>query len=105
MVIIQSEIEVEVTAELSVDVVSRKAGRAGVQISSGTLIGKRETIPCGRKLCARKETNAGKVTENSRRAGTSQNAWPKRIEGRLDPDLHVAVKGRPPNLGSMLERD
>ena len=58
MVVIQSEVEVEVAAELSVDVVS-----SWVQVSTGALIREGRAIPRAGEFSSRIGTHASEVAE------------------------------------------
>lgn len=100
VVVVESEVEVEVAAELAVDV-----GEAGVQIGSGALVGERREIPCIRELRAGVETRAAEIGEDERGARASEHVRGERIEGRLNDDGHGAVEGSAPDVGGVFERD
>ena len=81
MVVIKSEVEVEVTAELSVDVVS-----SWVHVSAGALTREGTAIPRAGEFSARVGTHASEVAESLNRARASQNSGSQWVEGSLNPN-------------------
>jgi hypothetical protein len=100
VVVIQSQVEVEVAAELSVDIVS-----GWVQVSTSALIREGTAIKCTREFSSRKGTHATEVAESLNGARASENAGSEWVEGSLNPDDLIAVQGRGPDVSGMLERD
>src|SRR6185369_3631038 len=99
---IHAQVEVEVTAELSVDV-----GCAGgrVQLCPCALIRECGEIPGIRKLRTRVETNAGEVGKNGRGSRASEYVRAERVEGCIDADFYRAIQRCTPHVGRELESE
>jgi hypothetical protein len=98
VVVINPEVEVEVAAELAIDV-----GKAGSQFSARTLVSKRRKIPGSREFCSGKETNTGEVAEKGSGSSAPQDVRAKGVEGRLNGNRYIAVEGCSPNAGRVIE--
>src|SRR5262245_51290340 len=105
MVVVESEIEVEVAAELGIDVWKHRSDFRFQQIRSRTFVGQRRPVPRSRKLRARMEANAREIGKYGRRAGASQHVGSERVEGSANINGLSAVEGRSPEIGGVLKCD
>ena len=92
VVVVESKIEIEVGAEVCVDVIIRRK-----QVNARKLICERDVIPGG---CKRR---IGKVTDYADRACASEHARAERRELRPNANGNIAVEPRAPDIRRMLE--
>jgi hypothetical protein len=92
VVVVKSQVEIEVSTEVCIDVIIRRK-----QINARKFIRKRDVIPGAWKR------RVGKVTDYTNRACASQHSRAKRGELRANANRNIAVEPCTPNIRGKLE--